>query len=105
MDHLKVNQGIGPSQHGVMNGRSCWTNLISFYDKVTRLADEGEAVDVVYLNFSKAFDTVPQNILMEKLSAHWLDGHTLRWVKNWLDGQAGPKELWSVELNPVGGQS
>ena len=82
VDQLKVNQGIRPSQHGLMNGRCCLTNLISFYDKVTRLADEGEAVDVVYLNFSKAFDTVPQNILMEKLSAHWLDGHMLCWVKH-----------------------
>ena len=37
MDQLKVNQGIRPSQHGFMNGRSCLTNLISFYDKVTCL--------------------------------------------------------------------
>ena len=77
MDQLKVNQGIRPSQHGFTNGRSCLTNLISFYDKVTRLLDEGQAADVVYLDFSKAFDTVPHNILMEKLAAHGLDGCTL----------------------------
>jgi len=47
MDQLKVNQGIRPSQHGFMNGRSCPTNLMSSYDKVTRLVDEGKAVDVV----------------------------------------------------------
>ena len=82
MDQLKVNQGIRPSQHGFMNGRSCLTNLISFYDKVTHLVDEGKAVDVVYLDFSKAFDTVLHNILMEKLAAHGLDGCTLRWVKH-----------------------
>ena len=35
MDQLKVNQGIRLSQHGFMNGRSCLTNLILFYDKVT----------------------------------------------------------------------
>ena len=77
MDQLKVNQGIRPSQHGFMNGRSCLTNLISFYDKVTRLVDEGQAVDVVYLDFSKASDTVAHNILVEKLAAHGLDGCTL----------------------------
>ncbi|KAK4816560.1 hypothetical protein QYF61_017950 [Mycteria americana] len=57
-------------------------------DKVTRLVDEGKAVDVVYLDFSKAFDTVSHSILLEKLTAHGLDGCTLRWVKNWLDGRA-----------------
>ncbi|KAK4821041.1 hypothetical protein QYF61_012221 [Mycteria americana] len=56
--------------------------------QVTRLVDEGEAVDVVYLDFSKAFDTVSHSILLEKLAAHGLDGCTLRWVKNWLDGRA-----------------
>jgi len=43
---------------------------------------EGKAVDVVYLDFSKAFDTVSHSILLEKLAAHGLDRHTLRWVKN-----------------------
>ena len=50
--------------------------------------DEGKAVDVVYLVFSKAFDTVSHSILLEKLAAHGLDGCTLCWVKNWLDGRA-----------------
>ncbi|KAK4822072.1 hypothetical protein QYF61_009333 [Mycteria americana] len=86
--HVENNQGIRPSQHGFRKGRSCLTNLISFYDKVTRLVDEGKAVDVVYLDFSKAFDTVSHGILLEKLAAHGLDGCTLRWVKNWLDGRA-----------------
>jgi len=99
MDQIKVNQGIRPSQHGFTNGRSCLTNLISFYGKLTRLVDEGKAVSVVYLDFSKAFDTVPYSILVEKLAAHGLDGRTLGWVKHW---KAGPK---CCELNPVGGWS
>jgi len=41
---------------------------------VTYLGDEGKAVDVIYLDFSKAFDTVPHNMLLEKLAAHGLDG-------------------------------
>jgi len=79
---------------------SCLTNLIFFYDQVTCLVDEGKAVDVIYLDFSKAFDTVPHSILLEKLAAHGLDGCTLRWVKNWLNGRAqrvvvnGVKSSW-----------
>ena len=64
---------IRPSQHGFMKGRSCLTNLISFYDNMTRLLDERKAVDIVYLDFRKAFDTVPHRILIEKLAAHGLD--------------------------------
>ncbi|RMC07031.1 hypothetical protein DUI87_16484 [Hirundo rustica rustica] len=53
--NLQDGQGIRPSQHGFRRGRSCSTNLISFYDQVTHLVDTGKAVDVVYLDFSKAF--------------------------------------------------
>ncbi|KAK4810638.1 hypothetical protein QYF61_007375 [Mycteria americana] len=86
--HVENNPGIKPSQHGFRKGRSCLTNLISFYNKVTRLVDEGKAVDVVCLDFSKVFDTVSHSILLEKLAAHGLDGCSLCWVRNWLDGQA-----------------
>ncbi|KAK4816775.1 hypothetical protein QYF61_022887 [Mycteria americana] len=86
--HLEDNQGIKPSQHGFRKGRSCLTNLISFYDKVTCPVDEGKAVDVVYLDFSKVFDTVSHSIVLEKLAAYGLDRCTICWVKNWLDGRA-----------------
>ena len=67
-----------------MKSMSCLTNLISFYDQVTRVVEEGKAVDVVYLDFSKVFDTVSHCFLLENLSAHGLDKFTLCRVKNWL---------------------
>ncbi|PKU39519.1 rna-directed dna polymerase from mobile element jockey-like [Limosa lapponica baueri] len=89
------NQGIRPSQHGFMKGKSCQTNLI-FYDKMTRLLDEGKVVDIFYLDFQKTFDTVPHRILVEKLAAHGLDEHTICWIKHWLPGRSQ-----SVVLNGV----
>lgn len=53
------NQVIRSSRHGFMKGRSCLTNLISFYDKIAHLVDKGKAVDVVSLDLSKVFDTIP----------------------------------------------
>jgi len=106
-EHVKDNQGIRPSQHGFMKGRSCLTNLISFYNQVTHLVDEGKAVDIIYLQFSKAFDTVPQNILLQKLAGRGLDGCTLCCIKHWLNGRAqtvvmnGVKSSWWSVTNGV----
>ncbi|MCQ3996755.1 hypothetical protein FK506_26925 [Klebsiella pneumoniae] len=55
---------------------------------MTCLLNEGKVLDVFYLDFSKAFDTVSHSILLETLAAHGLDRCTLSWVKNWLNGQA-----------------
>ena len=71
--HVRDNQGIRPSQHRPIKGRSCLTNLISFYNQVTCLVDEGKAVDVVCLDFSKASNTVSHSILLDKLAAHSLN--------------------------------
>ncbi|PKU44208.1 rna-directed dna polymerase from mobile element jockey-like [Limosa lapponica baueri] len=85
---------------------SCLTNLI-FYDKMTLLVHEGKSVAVVYLDFRKAFDTISHSSLLEKLAAHGLDGPTLCWVKNWLDGQAqramvnGVKSSWLLVTSGV----
>ncbi|KAK4810604.1 LOW QUALITY PROTEIN: hypothetical protein QYF61_007341 [Mycteria americana] len=82
--HVQDNQLIRPSQHGFMKGRSCLTNLISFYDKVTHLVEEGKAVDVVYLDFSKAFDTHSPG----ETGCSWLGRVYSSVGKNWLDGWA-----------------
>jgi len=74
---------------------------------MTHLVDEGKAVSVVYLDFSKAFDSVPYKFLMEKLAAHGMDGRMLCWVKHWLDGWAqrvvvsGVKSTWWLVMSGV----
>jgi len=49
---------------------------------------EGKAVDVVFLDFGKAFDTVAHSVLLEELSTCGVSGFTVHWVKNWLKGRA-----------------
>ncbi|PLS49478.1 hypothetical protein CYV29_15670, partial [Carnobacterium maltaromaticum] len=82
--HLEENGLISDRQHGFVQGRSCLTNLIEFFEEVTKLIDEGRAVDVIYMDFSKAFDKVPHGRLMEKVKALGVQGVLARWIKNWL---------------------
>ncbi|GAB0207907.1 mitochondrial enolase superfamily member 1 [Grus japonensis] len=86
--HVEEKVVIGSGQHGFTIGKSYLTNLIAFYDGMTGWVDEGRAVDVVYLDLSKAFDTVSHNIFIGKLRKCGLDEWTVRWVENWLNGRA-----------------
>jgi len=98
---------IGSSQHGFTKGKSCLTNLIAFYDDMTGWVDKGRAVDVVYLDFSKAFDTVSHNILLGKLRKYELDEWSVKWIENWLNGRtqrvviSGAESSWRMVTSGV----
>jgi len=85
--HLEENKLILDSQHGFRKGRSCLTNLLTFLDKVTSYADAGEAVDVVFLDFAKAFDKVPHMRLLHKLKSHGINGKLFCWITDWLSNR------------------
>jgi len=98
---------IGSSQHGFTKGKSRLTNLMAFYNGVTGWIDEGTAVDVVYLDFSKAFDTVSHNILLGKLRKCGLDEWSVRWIENWLNDRTqrvvvtGAESSWRLVTSGV----
>ncbi|GAB0206014.1 mitochondrial enolase superfamily member 1 [Grus japonensis] len=95
--HVEEKKVIRSGQHGFTKGKSWLTNLIAFYDGMTGWVDEGRAVDVVYLNFGKAFDTASHSILIGKFKKCGLDEWTVRWVENWLNGRAQRVVISSAE--------
>ncbi|CAM4632875.1 unnamed protein product [Lepidochelys kempii] len=80
LKHLEERKVIRNSQHGFTKGKTCLTNLIAFYDEITGSVDEGKAVDVLFLDFSKALDTVSHSILASKLKKYGLEEWTERWI-------------------------
>lgn len=84
MEHLTENNLLRDSQHGFQKGKSCATNLILTMEYLTKANDAGVPVDLIYLDFSKAFDKVPHRRLLEKCRAKGIDGETIRWLEDWL---------------------
>ena len=84
LEHFKEYKLIKESQHGFLKRRSCLTNLLEFLEFVTNYIDQGYPIDVIYLDFQKAFDKVPHKRLMMKINALGITGEVFNWITDWL---------------------
>eukprot|EP00061_Rhincodon_typus_P006354 g26915.t1 len=73
-EYLELHCKIQQSQHGFIKGRSCLTNLPEFFEEVTSRLNQGKPMDVMYLDFQKAFVKVPHRRLLIKIRAHGITG-------------------------------
>ena len=87
VDYLEHHQLILPTQHGFRQRRSCLTNLLEFFGQVYQEYDECKAVDLIYLDFQKAFDKVPHERLMLKVASLGIRGNLQHWIRSWLSGR------------------
>jgi sarcosine oxidase/L-pipecolate oxidase len=71
-------------QHGFRKGRSCVTQLIEVLDDWTKQLDNRNGIDTIYLDFQKAFDTVPHQHLINKLQSYDICGNILGWIRDFL---------------------
>ncbi len=67
-----------------MPKKSCTSNLLEYLETVSSKVDQGKNLDMVYLDFAKAFDLVPRKRLIEKLKAHGFTGELVKWIESWL---------------------
>ena len=84
VDFLVRHKLLNPSQHGFLKARSCLTNTLCFLEEITKWIDEGSPVDIIYLDFQKAFDKVPHQRLLLKLKAHDIGDGIIDWIEQWL---------------------
>ena len=84
MQHLLVNELLSCHQHGFIKGRSCTTQLLEMLDIWSRLLDEGDNVDVVYLDFVKAYDTVPHSRMMYNLYSYGIRGKVWSQIEDYM---------------------
>jgi hypothetical protein len=71
-------------QYGFRSKRSCCTQLLEVINDWTEAMDSGKPMDAVYLDYRKAFDSVPHERLLNKLSAYGIRGKVLGWIRNFL---------------------
>ena len=57
---------------------------VMFFEEITKWVDEGSPVDIIYLDFQKAFDTVPHQRLILKLISHGMGNSIINWIEQWL---------------------
>ena len=84
VDNMTKNNLFSKSQHGFISGRSCITQLLEFTEDVFEAVDNREDVDLIYLDFKKAFDKVPHKRLLKKLRGYGIRGKIYSWIKEFL---------------------
>lgn len=83
--HFKMY--VSEHQHGFVASRSTTTNLVAFTETLVQAVDANKQFDVIYTDFSKAFDVMSHSVLIYKLSAYGITGPLLEWLKSYLMGR------------------
>ena len=87
---LKIYPLLDNRQHGFLNSKSCTTNMVLFSDSVVLSINDCNTfgTDVVYFDFSKAFDSVNHDLILLKLKHYFgIEGRLLKFIENYLCGR------------------
>ena len=85
--HLYEENLLSNKQYGFISGRSTTTQLLNYLDFCIEEISHGYVVDSIYLDFSKAFDSVPHQRLLNKLTAYGIEGNIYKWIEGFLTGR------------------
>jgi len=88
MKHMENNNLFTEHQHGFRQKHYCVTQLLEVVEHWSEILENGGSVDCIYLDFAKAFDTVPYLRLIHKLHTYGIRGKVLKWVESFLLGRS-----------------
>lgn len=101
LDHLLKNQLLHGTQHGFLPRRSCATAILSFLNDVTNAVDDHQQVDAVFLDFSKAFDSISHSRLLMKLKGYGFGGQILTWISSYLSDRTQSVKIGNCVSDPI----
>ena len=84
IDHMNTHNLFSSKQFGFISGRSTTLQLLHVVEKITSYIDNGHDTSITYLDFQKAFDSVPHKRLLQKLDAYRLEPQAITWIKDFL---------------------
>ena len=84
VDYMDEHNFFNTNQHGFRSGRSCLSQLLEQHDNILSLLDKETNVDVVYLDFSKAFDKVDHSIVLNKFKKLGITVKIYNWIESFL---------------------
>ena len=84
VNHMTRNKPFNMQQFGFIKGHSTILQLLNVMELWTKALNRGESIDVVYLDFMKAFNIVPHKRLIGKLKSYGIEYYILRWIQAFL---------------------
>ena len=87
LKYINENKLSYKYQFGFQKGKSTHMALIALIDKISEALENGDCVIGIFLDFSKAFDTIDHSILLQKLSFYGIQGVILSWFENYLSNR------------------
>ena len=107
VQHLTIHNLLSDCQFGFRKNRNTVIQLLSVLEDWTEALDKDLQVDTIYLDFKKAFDSVPHRRLLKKLNGYGISGSILKWLKNFLNDRQqrvvidGQKSDWQNVLSGI----
>lgn len=101
IEFLEINNLLDGEQHGFRKGRSATTAAIDFIESIINAIEAGEKVGGLFMDLSKAFDSVSHNLLIKKLTKFKIKDPILSWIKSYLTNRQQYVELTYKSGNQI----